>query len=194
MTTVSGLCTAALFAFAASGLAQQPGSTGPARNDGVTTPNDFEQSASAKGAQTLNLTGCLDRANDGTYQLRDARPSSSADATRPSGNTGSAATGTSGTAGTSGRTAGDAATGGTAASDAERNTWILKSTTDLAPHVGHSVEITGRMSSPDNAGGTNEATTSNPTTTATGARIKKPGEETRSVDVQSVRMISRSCS
>ena len=184
MTHVSGICAAALLVLAASGFAQQPGSSGPARNDGVTTPNDFEQSANAKGAGVLTMTGCVDRANDATYQLRDARPASTADATRPPGTAAGGAAGTSGTAG---------ASGATAAVDAEQNTWILKSTTDLAPHVGHSVQITGRMSSPD-SGDTNTATTASPTTTATGARVKKPGEEARSVDVQSVRMISRSCS
>jgi hypothetical protein len=184
---VSGLCVATMLALTAGVGAQQPGPGGPARNDGVTTPNDFEQTAS-KTAQTLSLTGCVDRANDGTYQLTHARPSP------PS------ATGTSGTPGRADNPAGTTGTAGSsAAADsndqkdrAKQSAWILKSTTDLAPHVGHSVQITGRMSSPDR-NGTNTATTTNPTTTATGARIEKPSEEAHSVEVQSVRMISRSC-
>jgi hypothetical protein len=181
---VSGLCVAAVFALTAGGAAQQPGTGGPARNDGVTTPNDFEQSTSKQAAQTLSLTGCVDRANDGTFQLTHARPS-------PPTSTG--------TPGTAGRPDSPTGTSGTAGSSpaADRNkagsTWILKSATDLAPHVGHSVEITGRKSSPDSSPDANDATTTAPATTATGARIQKPGEDAQSVDVQSVRMISGSC-
>jgi len=154
MAALAGLSTVA--------LAQQPGTSG-------------------KG--TLSLTGCLDRANDGTYELRNARMSSPGSETAPG-----APQTTTGPTGTSGASAPARAEAGDGSS-----TWILKSTTDLAPHVGHSVQITGRMSSPAGTGGSDTATTSAPTTTATGARMKKPGEEAKSVDVQSVRMISRAC-
>jgi len=159
---VTALCMAALVGLGASAYAQQAGTS---------------------GADTFTLTGCLDRANDGTYELRNAHPSAATSESRTSAEAGAGATGTSGASSGASKTAG---------SDAP-TTWILKSTTDLAPHVGHSVQITGRMSSPDGSGGSDAATTSAPTTTATGARMKKPGEDAKSVDVQAVRMISRSC-
>ena len=161
--TVAGLCMAALVGLTGSAHAQQP---------------------ETSGTGTFTLTGCLDRANDGTYQLKNARPSAPAsDSKQSSPGTSTGATGTSGAA--------DAAK---SAGNNAASTWILKSTTDLAPHVGHSVQITGRMSSPAGTGGSDTATTSAPTTTATWARMKKPGEDAKSVDVQAVRMISRSCS
>jgi len=133
-----------------------------------------------KPGGTMSLTGCLDRANDGTYELRNAR-------TNPAGAETPGSPGpTAGATGTSGATS--SAKGGEVPA-----TWILKSTSDLAPHVGHTVQITGRMSAPAGTGGSDAATTTPPTTTATGARLKKPGEEARSVDVQAVRMISRAC-
>ena len=160
--TVTALCMAALVGLSTVALAQQPATSGNG---------------------PLSLTGCLDRANDGTYELRNARVSSPGSETTPA-----SPQATSGPTGTSGATAPAKTEAGDVSS-----TWILKSTTDLAPHVGHSVQITGRMSSPTGTGGSDTATTSPPTTTATGARMKKPGEEAKSVDVQSVRMISRAC-
>src|SRR4029077_410226 len=108
-----------------------------------------------RASGTLSLTGCLDRANDGTYELRNARMSS----TEPDRTPGApqTSTGTSGSSGAARTEAADAA-----------SMWILKSTTDLAPHVGHSVQITGRMSAPDGTGGSDTATKSAPTPTSTG--------------------------
>lgn len=158
--TVTALCMVAFVSLVTGARAQQPGT---------------------KGSGTLSLTGCLDRANDGTYELRNARMSPAGSATTAgSPQTTASATGTSGAASAA------------KAEDAPA-TWILKSTSDLAPHVGHSVQITGRMSAPAGTTGSDTATTSPPTTTATGARMRKPGEEARSVDVQSVRMISNAC-
>jgi hypothetical protein len=203
------ICVASALALGASVSAQQPAPNQPARNDGVTTPNDFEQSNSRSGAtDTLVLTGCLDRASNGTYELRNARMSApganatgSASATSPGAAAGSTASTTgspNGTVGTTGTTTGATAT--TSPTTANRApttgataTWILKSTTDLAPHVGHQVQVTGRPSAPAGTAGSNTATTSNPTTTTTGARVKDAGDDARSVDVQAVRMISQSC-
>ena len=158
--TVTALCMVAFATLVTGARAQQP---------------------DTKGSGTLSLTGCLDRANDGTYELRNARTTPAGSETAGSPQTTAGATGTSGAA-------------STPKADDAQATWILKSTTDLAPHVGHSVTITGRMSAPAGTSGSDTATTSPPTTTATGARMRKPGEEARSVDVQSVRMISRACS
>jgi len=140
------------------------------------------QQADAKGSGTLSLTGCLDRTNDGTYELRNARSAPAGTAATP----GSSAP-------TPGATAGTSGAANSAGAGEVPTTWVLKSTSDLAPHVGHTVQVTGRMSAPEGTGGSNTATTTPPTTTATGARIKKPGEEAKSIDVQAVRMISRAC-
>lgn len=225
--TFPALCLASTLALAGSLSAQQASPNQPARNDGVTTPADYEQTASKTGStDSLMLTGCLDRAANGTYELRNARMSAPGAAnTTASSAPGSASTtsaragdttagaaagtttgsptdhssGTAGATGTSGTTA--SATGTTSATSASKApmsdmamTWTLKSSTDLAPHVGHQVQITGRPSAPAANSGSNTATTANPTTTATGARMESSAQNAHSVDVQAVRMISQSCS
>ena len=121
-----------------------------------------------QGNQSVTLIGCLDRTADGTYQLRNA------------------AGGVPGT---------EIVPGGAKAPAAGlTTTWNLKSRTDLAPHVGHQVQVTGRSNAGNSKNkGKDSATTAAPTTTATGARMKVPEENFRSVDVQSVRMIATSC-
>lgn len=132
---------------------------------------------------TITLTGCLDRAPNGIYQLKNARlaPLGQTDTV---GTTGTTASGT----GTSNPTS-----AARAAVTAEPATWMLKSTSDLAPHVGHEVRVTGR---PGESRRTSDdtATTSPPTTTSTGARVKAPGEQDRALEVQAVTMIARTCS
>lgn len=159
--TVARACLIATLAMPAGLAAQQPPS-------------------SAMKPDVLTLTGCLDRAPNGTYQLLHA----SRDAAGPGG-----ATGTSGSAATP---PASSARGTSSPAPREDAPWILKSPTDLAPHVGHKVQITGRPSatrpSSDDA-----ATTTPPTTTSTGARVKDPGEAERSLDVSGVRMLARAC-
>jgi hypothetical protein len=56
------------------------------------------------------------------------------------------------------------------------------------------VEITGRPGTANSSDSSaNSATTSNPTTTATGARVESTADAAHSVEVQAVRMLSRSC-
>jgi hypothetical protein len=229
--TFPALCLASTLAFAGSLSAQQPSSNQPARNDGVTTSADFEQTASKSGStDSVTLTGCLDRATNGTYELRNARmsapgaaatgtassaPGSTTSTTARAGTTSSGSTtsvqnaSTAGTTGTSGTASAAATTGTTSSATGTTSptsaarapmsdmamTWTLKSSTDLAPHVGHEVQITGRpgAASSSATGNANSATTSNPTTTATGARVESAAEAGHSVEVQAVRMISRSC-
>jgi hypothetical protein len=155
------------------GAEQQPGAQPQGNGAGDATGRAgaapiVEQGESKGSAETLTLTGCLDRTADGTYQLRNA------------------AGGVPGT---------ELVPGGAKAPAAGlTTTWNLKSRTDLAPHVGHQVQITGRSSAGSSKKkGKDSATTAAPTTTATGARMKVPEENFRSVDVQSLRMISTSC-
>lgn len=144
------------------------------------TPNTTQPSTSTS---LLTVVGCLDRAPNGTYQLKNARLEPVAQApNRPSGpGTTSGATGTSG-----------ASSAARAPMSTAADMWVLKSPTDLAPHVGHQIKVTGRpsalRSSSDDA-----ATTAPPTTTATGARVKEPGESARSLDVDSLSMLARAC-
>jgi len=221
--TFPALCLASTLALAGSLSAQQASPNQPARNDGVTTAADYEQTASKTGStDTMTLTGCLDRASNGTYELRNARMSapgagstassapgaSTTTASAGASSTGSAApgttadrTGSSGTAGATGTTgttaSGTGTTSATSAAHAPMSdmamTWTLKSTTDLAQHVGHQVQITGRPSGASANTGSNTATTSSPTTTATGARMESAAQNAHSVEVQAVRMISQSC-
>lgn len=135
-------------------------------------------------ASMLKVVGCLDRAPNGTYQLKNARLEPLG---QPANRAGGAGT-TSGATGTSGATRAARAP----MTDAT-GTWILKSTTDLAPHVGHQITVTGRPSSLRSSAD-DAATTAPPTTTATGARVKEPGETSRSLDVDSVTMLARACS
>jgi hypothetical protein len=131
-------------------------------------------------AETLTLTGCMDRARNGTYQLLNAHRGPAGSVT-PKNN------------GSTSRNPTATGTSGATRTQTQPAVWVLKSTADLAPHVGHQVEITGRASAGTGTGETDTATTSPPTTTATGARMKELGEIANSVDVQTVRMVSRSC-
>lgn len=150
----------------------------------LSTGTYAQQSATAAGSSdALTLTGCVDRAPNGTYHLLNARmdPLTRPDAKSTTGTT-TGATGTSGATNAAG-----------AEASHTPSTWILKSTTDLAPHVGHQVQVIGHLSAGRNST-EDAATTSNPTTTSTGARVKDPGETARSFDVQSVKTLSRACS
>ncbi len=144
------------------------------------------QTRPSPGADTsmLTVTGCLDRAPNGTYQLKNARLA-------PLGQAPARGSGPGTTAGATG-TSGVSSAARAAVSDAP-GTWILKSTSDLAPHVGHQVSVSGRPSSLRTSAD-DAATTAPPTTTATGARVKDPGESARSLDVDSVAMLARACS
>ena len=83
-------------------------------------------------------------------------------------------------------------------------TWMLRSTTDLASHVGHQVQITGRAQQSPMPGGASQGATSTggSTSTASGAGSSSgtgsPGTNgseaaSNSVEVESVRMVSSSC-
>jgi len=160
-------CLAALACSVALSAEQQP------------TAFDNNRAVPKDTPALMSLTGCLERAPNGTYEIRDARRSPPAETTQASG-------------------AGPGPSTELKASAAAEladlpMTWTLKSTSDLAPHVGRQVQVIGRASSTRRSGASDAATTAPPTTTVTGARIKSRGEDDRSVDVQTVRMISQSC-
>lgn len=141
------------------------------------------QERAAGATDTVTLTGCLDRAPNGIYQLKNARL-----APLGQGNT----VGTTGTT-TNGRGTTNPTSAAQAPVTHEPETWVLKSTSDLAPHVGHQVQVTGRPGESRRTGD-DTATTAAPTTTATTARVKTPGEQELTLEVQAVKMLARACS
>jgi hypothetical protein len=171
----------------------------------------------------MKLTGCLQKGTDGNFTLSNvqADASSASGASRP---TGTAGAGTPGAAGaTPGATPGSAAAGAGAGANAASATWTLRGGTDLASHVGHRIEVTGRSSDattnrgagsagagrPDAAtpGATPGATAgATPGTTAANpdAAANRPAagasaggsanmSNARTLEVQSVRMIAQTC-
>lgn len=224
--TATGLCLASVFALVASAGAQQTSPSAPARNDGTTpTTADTEQTASSRagGSDAITLTGCLDRSPNGTYVLNRARVTALG-AVTPGSAPGSASTTGSDSAVNSNATPGSGASttagsgpagtvsGSSTADISDRSptsTWALRSTSDLAPHVGHQIQVTGHAAAipggsaaagatTPGASGTTGATgtsgTSSSTSEATGtAGTTSAAAPSNSVDVQSVRMIANSC-
>src|SRR4051812_37870390 len=204
----TGFCVAAMLGCVVTVGAQTPTST------------DQRSSATAQSGD-ISVTGCVAKAADGSYTLTNARMDNEASSTTASGS-GSSTTATSGTtAGTTGSTSGTtgstAGTTGTASSSPSASggmnsasTWVLSGGSDLEKHVGHKVQVTGRSAassaSSASSGGTTSTTTATSGTTAgstAGSATGTTGEASpsssssasqRRLDVQSVKMISSSCS
>ncbi len=165
--TATGLCLASAIALAASVGAQQTSPSAPARNDGTTTTADTEQTAASRagGSDAITLTGCLDRSPNGTYVLNRARVAALG---APTGSApqGSASTTSSDRDGNSTTTPGGVAstttppsTAGSVSQGSATSTWTLRSSSDLAPHVGHQVQVTGRATAAATATGRSSAAT-----------------------------------
>src|SRR4051812_25397781 len=200
----TGFCVAAMLGCVVTVGAQTPTST------------DQRSGATAQSGD-ISVTGCVAKAADGSYTLTNARMDNEASSTTASGS-GSSTTATSGTtAGTSGTTGSTAGTTGTASSSPSASgamnsasTWVLSGGSDLEKHVGHKVQVTGRSAassaSSASSGGTASTTTATSGTTAgstAGSATGTTGEASpsssssasqRRLDVQSVKMISSSCS
>jgi hypothetical protein len=198
--TSTGLCLAAAFGFAVSLGAQSPTSTTSTQRPSATTDNAHE----------LTITGCLSRDASGGYMLTNARSENGASS---STTTASGATTTAGTTGTSGAP-------GAASTGMQATTWMLSGGTDLDKHVGHKIQVTGKASSsgsmdhggastttasgagttaspnPTTAGTTSSGSTAGTTGTLEEQRNREHGTEMAHprLDVQSVKMISTSCS
>lgn len=174
----TALCVASAFAI---GLSAQQSTTAASQ--------DAQQGQ--RGPRSVTLTGCL-RAGDtaGTYMLTDV--------------TGLPAMGRRGGGDTT------AAAGATTSGGTESGTQAAPGTSvmlnpaadvDLAPHVGHKIEVTGTMGGGRGRRGGAGATAGGTDTTAAGATTTAGGQGQgrgrgmmRSVIVTSVRMISDSCS
>lgn len=148
----------------------------------------------------IAVTGCLQRDASGGYVLQNAQIDKSA--TSPSTTTAGTTTGTTGTTGTTTTTttAGSEASG---MSGTRGASWKLEgSSSELDSHVGHKVTVSGRelpasSSSPTattTTTGTTATTGTTGTTAITGEDQKRSAAPERRLDVQSVKMISSSCS
>ena len=219
--TATGL--AAMFAV---GLAAQ--STG---TSGTTATSQDPQTTTASGQRggPRTITGCL-KAGDtaGTYMLTNVEGLGGG---RAGGGTTTAGGTTTGGTTTGGTTAGGTTTGGTTASGAGTTTGgqrgmagsimlNAESSVNLAPHVGHKIEVTGTLAGGRGGqgggtgtttgtggtgttatgtgstagGGTTAGGTTAGGTTAGGTTAQGGGRGMRAMTVTSVKMISDSCS
>jgi hypothetical protein len=188
--TASGLCVAAVMAWAVTLGAQT--STTPAQRSSTTTDKMHD----------VTVTGCLARDASGGFMLNNARMETEASTTTTTGSTT-----TAGATTTAPRT-----NAGAAMSNAPAMNWVLSGSNDLDKHVGHRIQVTGktswdstmsRTSTTSAAGAGTTAATPEPTTTTAGTtgtrdEQRKGDRDARGMqprlDVQSIKMISASCS
>jgi len=201
----TGFCVAAMLGCMATVGAQ------------TSTSTDQQRSSATAQSGDISVTGCLAKAADGSYTLTNAKMDNQASSTTASGS-GSTTTASSGTtAGTSGSSTTTASgTTGTASSSPSASsamnsasTWVLSGGSDLDKHVGHKVQVTGRSAATSSASagatgsttaatsGTTAGSTAGTATGTTGATSPSGTSSSASqhrLDVESVKMISSSCS
>jgi len=137
-------------------------------------------------ARDINVTGCLAKGADGSYMLTNARVDDPASATTTTATTSPTTAGTTGTTATAGTTA----TGGM---NAAMSWALMGSSSDLDKHVGHKIQVTGRsMGGPMDRGAAATPPATSTTTATTGTTAEKADQP--QLDVQTVKMISSSCS
>jgi len=184
--TSTGLCLAAAFGLAVSLGAQ-------------TTTSSQTRTMTDKDHDSISVTGCLQRDASGGFVLANAhidKTDHGASTTTTTGTT----TGTTGT--TTGTTATTTTAGSESSSMMPSATWKLEGgSSELDRHLGHRVTVTGReisSSSPSTSAGTTTGTTATTGTTGTTEEQKRypssSSQSERRLDVQSVKMISSSCS
>jgi len=156
----------------------------------TSTSSAQRTSSTTDKAKEVTVTGCLAKDTSGSgFMLNNAKMDNNASST----------TTTSGTttAGTTGAT-----TSGTNANAAMSNgpamNWMLSGGNDLDKHVGHKIAVTGKTTW-DSSMNHTSAASPDPTTTAgatagtTGTREGSRGMQPH-LDVESIKMISTSCS
>jgi len=180
--TALGFCAAAVFGMAVSAGAQ----TGTASSSSQDTMHK---------ANEVKVTGCLERSASGGYILTNATK----------------AEGTEGTTGEYGSAAGTSGTSqpGTSSSmksgESENDTFKLEgSATELAKHVGHKIEVTANEMNASSESGAATGTSGSASgtmsgsasgsTSGTATSSTEKGANAPRLDVQSVRMISSTCS
>jgi len=211
----TGFCVAAVLGCIATAGAQTP-------NPPQTSTD--QRPAASDQAKDITITGCLAKSADGGYTLNNARmdnamgdhASTTAGTSTTTGTSGTSATGTTAGSTTTGATAAGSPAASAASGMNAAATWVL-SGNDLDKHVGHQIQVTGRAGSAtagSNAAGTTAGTTASGTsgttsatgtsgtTSATGTSGTTSGTSSsdasranaKRLDVQSVKMISASCS
>jgi hypothetical protein len=183
----------------------------------TSTTTASQRTSTTDKSHDVTVTGCLARDSSNGFMLNNARMDNGASSSTTT-TSGTTTTGTTGAAG------GGATTSGTNASASMSNapamSWMLSGGNDLDKHVGHKIQVTGKTtwdpamnhtSTASAAGAGTTAASPDPTTTAGGATGTTAGaagttgtrDEQRKgdahgmqphLDVQSVKMISTSCS
>jgi hypothetical protein len=167
--TFIGTCAAAALGLALSANAQTTPQTPPARPQ---TP-DPGVSASATMDKDTKLTGCLKAGSEtGTYELTNVKKGAgAASATSPSSPSSAPSSSTP--------------SASASASDAPKNVKLSAAPgTDLASHVGHTIEVTGSWK------GGASATATSPSADTSASASAKGGKE---FQVSKVSMVSSTC-
>jgi len=179
--TATGLSMAAAF-LAAATLGAQTTSTPPPTSQSQSSMHDRSDNSD------VTVTGCLQKGADGNYILTNA--TMGADTSTTSGTTGT-------TGETSGATSTSSARSSSGTMAASATTWRLSGGKDLDKHVGHKIQVTGKTTW-DPAMSHTSAASPDPSTTAGGATTTAGTSGSRGMqphlDVQSIKMISTSCS
>jgi hypothetical protein len=149
-------------------------------------------SSTTDKAKDVTVTGCLAKDTSGSgFILNNAKMDNGASST----------TTTSGTttAGTTGATTAGTNANATMANGPAMN-WTLSGGNDLDKHVGHKIQVTGKTTWDSSMNHSAAAPAPDPTTTAGGATAGTTGTREGSrgmqprLDVESIKMISTSCS
>jgi hypothetical protein len=182
----------------------------------TSTTTASQRTSTTDKSHDVTITGCLARDSSNGFMLNNARMDNGASSstTTTSGTTTTGTTGAAGGATTSGTNA------SASMSNAPAMSWMLSGGNDLDKHVGHKIQVTGKTtwdpsmthtSTASAAGAGTTAASPDPTTTAGAATGTSAGaagttgtlDEQRKgdahgmqphLDVQSVKMISTSCS
>jgi hypothetical protein len=171
----SGICAAMVCTLAIAVAAQ-------------TTPPPT-QTPSSSSANKVTITGCIERASSptGTPGSTGTSGSASAGETKFVLNTQPAGSGAAGTSGTGTSTSGTSSSSSpSASSSASAKSYRLDADdSQLTPHVGHKVEITGTVE----GGASTSSTTSSSSSASSSSTATAP-----KLKVDSVKMIASSCS
>ena len=182
-TLAAVVCTA--------GLALSAQTYPPSQSPASPSPQSSMSSDQDKG-QAVTVTGCIERSSQsavGTSGSTSTTGSTTSSSTTMSKSKSTGFLLTNVTAGTSGDTAAAPSTASTAMSYR-----LDGNETELAPHVGHKVEITGRVASSEAAATTPSREPGAPNPSAAPSATASAQASAPKLKVESVKMIAESCS
>lgn len=149
-------------------------------------PSQTPMSSDKDKGQNITVTGCIERASQAAVGTTGTAGTASAKGESSKFLLTNVTAGTSGTAETPTAAPSPAPTATTYRLDA--------SDSELSPHVGHTVEIKGRVASSDTAAATPSREPGPPNTSAADTATSSSQASAPKLKVESVRMISESCS